>query len=172
MRTHQAPDPTRRGAVTTIPQPRPHLAIAFDGARRRCQDARRIWSTRSSSVQGPTGPAGHAAQRPRAAARRRWSVRRPTRGRHVPGHTACPWRARWPGSSSRPPGRERAAGLKPSTLLPQELNCHGRRAQLCAQAAQLTVMVSERVCFHRLLASSEERLTPRRETGGGEPELT
>src|SRR5262245_45095765 len=38
MRTHQAPDPTRRGAVTTIPQPRPHLAIAFDGARRRCQD--------------------------------------------------------------------------------------------------------------------------------------
>jgi hypothetical protein len=53
----------------------------------------------------------------------------------------------------------------------QELNFHSRLAQLFAQAAKLTITVIERMGFHRLLASSEERLTPGRETGGGEPEL-
>src|SRR5262249_42717284 len=119
----------------------------------------------------PLAHAGHEAQRTRVAASRRWSVRGPTHGRHAPGYTACPWRARGPGSSSRPPVRERAAGLKPSNLLTQELNFHGRLAQLFAQAAKLTVTVIERLGFHRLLASREERLTPGRETGGGEPEF-
>jgi hypothetical protein len=68
--------------------------------------------------------------------------------------------------------RERAAGLKPSNLLTQELNVHGRLAQLFAQAAKLTVSGIERVGFHRLLASSEKRLTPGRETGGRDAELT
>jgi hypothetical protein len=68
--------------------------------------------------------------------------------------------------------RERAAGLQPAHLLTQELNVHGRLAQLFAQAAKLTVMVIKRVCVYRLLAGSEERLTPGRETSGGDPELT
>ena len=37
--THQAQDPARRRADTAIPQPGPHLAVAFAGERRCLQDA-------------------------------------------------------------------------------------------------------------------------------------
>jgi hypothetical protein len=54
----------------------------------------------------------------------------------------------------------------------QQLNFHGRFAQLFVQAAKLTVMAIERCFFQRLLASVEERLAPGRNTGSGDPELT
>ncbi len=39
MSTHQAQDPTRRCADTTMPQPCPHLAVSFAWEGRRLQDA-------------------------------------------------------------------------------------------------------------------------------------
>jgi hypothetical protein len=63
-------------------------------------------------------------------------------------------------------------GLKPPHLLPQQLHVHGRFAQLGAQATNLPVTAIERLFFQCFLASVEERLTPGREAGSGDPELT
>jgi hypothetical protein len=57
-------------------------------------------------------------------------------------------------------------------LLTQQLHCPGGFTQLFAQAANLTVTAIERLLFHRLLAGVEKRLTPRRNTGGGDPART
>jgi hypothetical protein len=54
----------------------------------------------------------------------------------------------------------------------QQLNFHSRFAQLFAQAAKFTVTAIARGFFHRLLAGVEERLTPGRKTGSGDPEFT
>jgi hypothetical protein len=53
-----------------------------------------------------------------------------------------------------------------------QLHCHRRFAQLCAEAAAITITAIARLLLQRLLARSEERLAPRRETGGGDPQLT
>jgi hypothetical protein len=87
------------------------------------------------------------APRASVGANRRSNGAHATSDRHGPGGR---WRARWPGSSSRPPVPHRAVRLQPSNLLVEELNGHGRLPQLLPESAELAVAFWSRPLFHGL----------------------
>jgi len=54
----------------------------------------------------------------------------------------------------------------------QQLNFHSRFAQFLTQTGEFVLTASDRLFFQRCLARVEERLSPGRKTGSGEPALT